>query len=108
MVWPPVEIDGHTYIDGGLRSTANADLAAGAEQILILVPAAPVSPFGATIPEEQLAALEPARVHVVYADAASLEAMGFNPLDPASRIPAARAGREQGRRHAADLDTFWH
>ena len=46
------------------------------------------------------------RVHAVFADAAAVRAFGTNPLDPACRIPSARAGREQGRRHAAGIAEF--
>jgi NTE family protein len=45
---------------------------------------------------------------MINADAASLEAIGVNPLDPESRAPAARAARDQGRRLAAELDNFWN
>lgn len=96
LVWPPVTIDGRVYMDGGIRSVANVDLAAGAEQVLILVPSVANSPLGTAIPDKQLQALSPARVHVTVADTASLEAMGANPLDPASRVPAAKAGRGKG------------
>lgn len=95
-VWPPVEIDGTLYMDGGTRTAANADLAAGAERVLILVPGPEESPMGAALPAAELAALEPARVHALFADDASLEAIGVNPLDPSTRPASARAGRELG------------
>ena len=38
-----------------------------------------------------------ADVTVLQPDEASLAAMGANPLDPASRVPAAEAGLAQGR-----------
>ncbi|WP_369046800.1 patatin-like phospholipase family protein [Sinomonas sp. P10A9] len=106
-VWPPVEIEGRLYMDGGARSLANADLAAGAEQVLILVPSPAETPLGVAVPDEQLRDLDPAQVLMINADAASQEAMGANPLDPEARIPAARAGRDQGRRVAAEIDAFW-
>src|SRR5918995_2018726 len=37
-VWPPVEIGGRTYMDGGMRSTANVDVVAGAERVVVLAP----------------------------------------------------------------------
>ena len=37
-VWPPVAINGRHYIDGGMRSTANVDLAAGADRVVVLAP----------------------------------------------------------------------
>jgi NTE family protein len=43
----------------------------------------------------------------VFADGQSLTAFGANPLDPACRVPSARAGREQGRRVAGDIAEFF-
>ena len=97
-VWPTVEFDGHRYMDGGMRSGANADIAAGADPVLIITPSTEETPMGRAVPQTELDALAPARVLVVYADAASVGAFGTNPLDPASRKPAAIAGREVGRR----------
>lgn len=104
-IWPTVEIDGHRYTDGGVRTIANSDLAAGSDPVLIL---APLSEANAplAIPAHELAALEPARVHVVVADDASLVAFGSNPLDPATASVSARAGREHGRRIAAEIAAF--
>jgi NTE family protein len=107
-VWPTVEIKGRQYMDGGIRSGSNADVAAGSERVLILIPGPETSPFGPALPQAELDALVPARVHAIFADADSLSAFGTNPLDPASRGPAALAGRELGRRVAADIARFWH
>jgi NTE family protein len=40
-------------------------------------------------------------VEVITPDAGSLVAMGTNQTDPATRIPAARAGFAQGKQEAA-------
>jgi NTE family protein len=106
-VWPVVEIGGHKYMDGGMRSGSNADLAAGADPVLIITPSTEQTPMGPAVPPAELAALAPGRVHVVYADAASIASFGTNPLDPAARKPAALAGREVGRRVANDVAMFW-
>ncbi len=106
-VWPPVDIDGRLYMDGGTRSVSNADLAAGAEFVLILVPGPAASPMGPAIADAELAALAPARIHSVFADEASIQAIGINPLDPGTRPAAARAGRDQGRRIAPQISEFW-
>jgi NTE family protein len=99
-IWPPVTIDGRRYMDGGVRSTDNADLAAGAARIVV------VSPFGmhSEVPSpmplpEVVARLRDggADVTVLQPDEASVAAMGANPLDPATRVPAAEAGLAQGR-----------
>ncbi len=106
-IWPPVEIEGRFYMDGGMRTGANADLAAGAERILILVPGPMQGPMGPALSEAELDALEPGRVHAVFADDASIAAIGVNPLDPSTRPGAAQAGRELGRRFAAEIAAFW-
>ena len=98
-IWPPVTIDGQRYMDGGVRSSDNADLAAGAERITIISPLGYDSQLPSALPlRDVAAALREAgsAVTVVTPDAASLAAMGANPLDPATRTPAARAGRAQG------------
>ena len=104
-IWPTVEIDGHSYTDGGVRTIANSDLAIGSDPVLILAPLAEAN-VSVAIPAHELAALEPARVKVVFADGASVAAFGSNPLDPARAALSARAGYEQGRRIAADIAAF--
>jgi NTE family protein len=44
---------------------------------------------------------------VIYADAATIDAFGTNPLSPATRAPAAQAGRVVGRAHAAAVAALW-
>ncbi len=100
-VWPPVVIDGSSYMDGGVRSVTNLDLAAGASRVLVLVPGPPTNQLGPTVAPEERAALRDARVEVLHADEASIAAFGDNPLDPDRREPAARAGRRQGREAGA-------
>ena len=108
VVWPVVPIDGHLYMDGGTRTIANADLAAGSDRVLILVPLAePGTGEPALITDAELAALAAAAVLVVYADAASVHAIGPNPLDPTVRAAAAQAGRTQGASIAEQLAEFW-
>lgn len=104
-VWPPVLIQGSLYMDGGVRTLANADLAVGADRVLILVPAAEGP--GTSVTEAEIVALAPAEVLVAYADTDSLAAFGVNPLDPAIRPASAIAGREQGRALAPQVAAFW-
>jgi NTE family protein len=106
-IWPVVEIEGHRYMDGGMRSGSNADLAAGANPVLIITPSTEQTPMGPAVPPTELDALAPARVRVIYADAASVASFGANPLDPAARKPAALAGRDIGRRVASEIAAFW-
>jgi NTE family protein len=99
MVWPPVTIGDRRFIDGGMRSSANADLAAGADRIIVI---APLTQGGGATPKvaNQVAALRcGATVALITPDAEALAAIGRNVLDPARRAAAARAGRRQ----AADV-----
>ena len=106
-IWPPVTINGRRYIDGGVRSSTNADLAAGSDRILAIIPSLADQPDPFSRPEGEIELLKPAAVLAVYADAASAAAFGTNPLSPATRGPAARAGREVGRSRAAEVAAFW-
>ncbi|SMH36168.1 NTE family protein [Rathayibacter oskolensis] len=100
-VWPPVTIGGVRYMDGGVRSGSNADLAAGADWVLVVTPLSGVgAPGVGTIPNAELNALGDSRVEVVYADGASVAAFGPNSLDPSVRRASAEAGRAQGARIA--------
>ncbi|MFC7531958.1 patatin-like phospholipase family protein [Actinoplanes sp. GCM10030250] len=108
LTWPPVTINGVRHIDGGIRSVANADLAAGNGQVVVLAPVTQsVRPSGR--PAAQAAALGPGvRSAVVSPDAAARAAIGRNPLDPARRRPAAEAGRAQAATEAERLRAIWN
>jgi NTE family protein len=110
LVYPPITIGGRRYIDGGMRSIANADLAAGCDRVLVVAPfaGAPGSPLGPSLDDEVAGLREKAEVHVVLADEVALRAFGTNPLDPATREPSALAGRAQVPAVVEHLRTFWN
>ncbi len=103
-VFPAVAVAGRHYVDGGLRTIANADLAAGHRRVLVLSPY-PVGPHLRDLPRMQLRGLRPeSRTHLVVPDAKDLWAMGANPLDMtrgAETFEAARAARAAGRAAAS-------
>jgi NTE family protein len=104
--WPPVTIGGRRYMDGGIASSVNLDVAHDCAVAVLLVPSgadAP-APFGAGLAAE-IAAFA-GSTFTVFADDASLAAFGPNALDPGCRVPSALAGREQGRRDAAAVARF--
>jgi NTE family protein len=107
LVWPPVTIDGHRYMDGGTRSGTNADLAAGYDRIVVLAPL--TRGFGPLLSARaQVEALRPAStVTLVSPDAAALRAIGRNVLDPARRAAAARAGRAQAAAALDEIRAVW-
>jgi NTE family protein len=114
---PTHSINGTRYINGGVRSGENADLASGFANVVVL------SPFGGrsqTLPQagqfeglrrdpewgtdlaSEVEALrkQGSHVEVITPDADSRAAMGTNQMDLATRIPAARAGFAQGKQEA--------
>jgi len=108
-VWPPVSIGGRRYVDGGMRSAANADLAVGYRKVVIIAPI--TQGFGhMTSPATQAAALTQAGASVVLIkpDAAAVEAIGKNLLDPARRAGSARAGRAQAAAVLDEISALWH
>ena len=104
-IWPPVTIGAGRYIDGGTRSAVNADLAAGYRRVLILAPMADLALEGQSA--GLVAGGEEVQVQVIIPDDESTAAFGLNPLDPAVRAPAARAGYAQGERAAAAVARLW-
>jgi NTE family protein len=116
---PTHDINGTRYINGGVRSADNADLASGCANVVVLTP---FSERSGPLPEGQFEGLrrfpgadlasqvealrkQGSHVEVITPDADSRAAMGTNPMDPATRIPAARAGFAQGK-HEATRVTF--
>lgn len=99
-VWPPATVNGARYIDGGVRTMTNADLAAASQRALIL------APLDEPTVHQQVADL--ARAELIQPDAASVAAFGTDPLAPATRTPAAEAGRTQGRAEAARIAKLWN
>lgn len=109
-VWPPVTIGGSRYMDGGVYSTENADLAAGCDLAVILTPnmsASPIHPLPAVVAELERGGTRVAIIQFDDAINAVIASFGGNALDPAIREPAAKAGREQGRREAAKIAALW-
>lgn len=107
-IWPPVTIDGRRYVDGGMRSGTNADLAAACERVVVLAPLA--QGFGTVESlRKQVSRLTDlgVRVAVVTPDKAARKAFGRNVLDPAHRPAAARAGRAQAESAVGPVSAVW-
>jgi NTE family protein len=109
-MWPPVTIGEHRYMDGGVSSSDNADLAAGCETIVVISPMGRAgvmlpSSFSLSTQIDELQQLG-ARIRVIEPDDAARQAIGDNRLSPTARIPAAEAGRAQGRAIGADIAIF--
>jgi NTE family protein len=106
-IWPPATIAGRRYIDGGVRSTTNADLALGSDRVLVITPSAPDAPYRWGSLKEELQSFGPDMTRVLYANSSSQAAFGSNPFSPSSRGQSAIAGRAIGRASARGLASFW-
>jgi NTE family protein len=106
LVWPPVEIGGRHYVDGGMRSPANADLAADCDVVLAVAPLPRALAKYHSLPE-QLRRTGARRTAWIAPDQGSLKAIGRNVLDPSKRMGAAQAGAAQGQRMAAEVSEGW-
>jgi NTE family protein len=104
-VFPPVEVGGTGYfMDGGVRSVTNADLAAGAEVVVVVAPTAGMSRAS---PRAELAALAPARTLLLTPDPAARAAIGPNVLDVGRWAAALTAGRSQASSVAQTVAATW-
>lgn len=116
------EIDGRRFVDGGVRSTENADLALGHAHVVVVSPLCgpdlrprPAQPgqfeglrredaWGTTLASQvELLRAHGADVAVLTPDDASRAAMGDSLMDLAARVPSARAGHAQGLRERARI-----
>jgi NTE family protein len=107
LVWPAVTIDGKHYIDGGMRSTANVDLAEGADTVVVIAPL-PQAFSKATSIRAQLERTGATHTTVVTPDQQALVDIGKNVLDPAKRADAARAGLRQAELVLDKVRAAWN
>lgn len=113
-IFPPVTINGRRYIDGGMRSGTNADLAHGYDVVLI------VAPIGAQAEgmgggarrqiEAEIAQLREAGrlVDLILPDEETLGVFGVNLMDTSRRIDAAQTGVRQGALAAETVRSMWN
>ncbi len=113
-VYPPVTVAGRRYIDGGMRSSTNADMATGHE--LVVVIALRLGAGGGALGEaiaarfnQEIETLKDggATVVTITPDEASVAGFGPNLMDFRRRPDAARAGLAQGLAYARDLSAYW-
>ena len=123
-VFPPITIDGRRYIDGGMRSGTNADLAAGHDLVLVvtLLPggrraetptaAAPSDPrmqryLERAARERQVLLDAGATIETLGPDAESAAVIGANMMDGRIAPAAAETGFRQGQAMAATVEAAW-
>lgn len=115
FVLPLVTVDGRRYMDGGVRSHLNADLAAGRERV-VAVSCFPLGAPGGTpapgAPEAELEAVR-ARAEAVAviepgAEFLALSGGGANLLDPGRAGEAYDAGLRQARAELDRIRDVWN
>jgi len=114
-VYPPITALGRRWMDGGVRSSTNADLAAGHDLVVVVAirlddwtPGGALARVFARL-EHEVRVLEDggAKVVILLPDDASRAAMGGNLMEFRKRPDAARAGLAQGAAEAAALASLW-
>lgn len=102
FIMSPVHIEGRRYMDGGMRSPLNLDLAPGSGPVIALAPTiSSMGPWGRL--SRQRAALGDRTVEVVTRDEATRKAQGTKVMDRSVVPVVAAAGRAQGRSIAERL-----
>lgn len=113
-VFPPITINGRRYIDGGMRSATNADLARGYD-VVVVVAIASIAPDPAMaerfrlIREAELETLRASgsRVELITPDPASVKAFGLNLMDAKRGPDVAQAGLAQGKADSNRMHSVW-
>lgn len=108
LVWPPVTIGDRRYMDGGMRTVANADLATGCGTVVVIAPQTAALRRADRIASQLATLRTDIASTVVTCDGAARSAMGRNGLDPAKAAAAALAGRTQAAAEAPRLTTIWN
>lgn len=110
-VWPPVTIGDARYMDGGIRSADNVDLASDCEKVLVLSPvgrqggsALPNTSLASDVEGRQRAGLQ---TLIIEPNDEVREEMGINPFDAQRRGPTAQAGLSQGLALTTTVGSFW-
>lgn len=119
-IFPPVSVLGKRYMDGGMRSSINADMAKGHETALVFVVVDHELPPGLSDPRVDLmASRQRAELDVLAADGTAVDVIGPDPelreltmwgldlMDTGRAAAAFDAGRRRGAREAPRLLERW-
>jgi NTE family protein len=108
-IWPPVTINGKRYMDGGMRSATNADLAAGFQRVVVIAPLHQgFGPIASVASQVRQLEAHGSQVVVIKPDSVALKAIGKNVLDPANRPAAAAAGYAQAAAEVQAVAAVWN
>jgi NTE family protein len=118
-IFPPVTLNGRRYIDGGMKSATNAELAAGHDRVIVVSVTAGMERAANAFPaiaarlkqrmDDELGAItsKGGEVEMIIPDDESQAAFGTNLMDFNRRGEIADAGLRQGKLEAARLREFW-
>jgi len=114
-IYPPVAINGRRWIDGGMRSSTSADLAAGYQRVLVVaVTTGNANDARVALLHKRLDG-ERAAIHaaggkseLITPDEGALAVFGVNLMNASKRAEITEAGIAQGRREAERLRAFWN
>lgn len=119
-VYPAVTIDGRRYIDGGMRSGLNADVACGSDVVLVVSVMMLELPEGVSNPmfdrmrasvtaEFEAVVAAGGELAVIEPGAEFLDVSGFGTrlMDASVAVEAFEAGRRQGAAEAERLGAIW-
>lgn len=118
-IFPPVTINGRRYIDGGMKSATNADLAAGYQRVVVVNVTGGMERRAAAFPalmerakvrmDDELAAITDAggAYDMILPDGESIAAFGDNLMDFKRRGEIADSGVRQGKLEADRLRALW-
>jgi len=115
-IFPPVTINGRRYMDGGIGSTTNSEIAAGYDKVLIVAltgsTRTAATAIGDAVQRRFAAEIDVVRaagseVEVVVPDEAFARTIGVNLMDVTLRAPAAELGLQQGATEADRVRQFW-
>jgi NTE family protein len=102
---PPVTISGRQYMDGGIVSATNADVATGADVLVLVEPLAHLFPREPL--QRELAAAGAGTVITISPDQAAVDAFGPDLGDWAAWQPARQAGIRQATITSERLRAAW-
>lgn len=117
-IFPPVTLNGRRYIDGGMKSPVNAELAAGYDRVVIVnvtsgmeraAPLPAIAERAKQRDDAEIGAITAAggAAETILPDDASAAAIGLNLMDFSRVGEIADLGAAQGKREAARLRVFW-
>jgi NTE family protein len=110
-VWPPSDVNGELYIDGGIRSPANVDIVgrqnASYDRVVVIAPLLANFRRAAAVATQVAALPAGTRSVVVSPDDQTRAIIGRDLLNPAKRAGAARAGHRQAATVATAIEALW-